>query len=59
VRAASLVLQSSAGEVASVLALDIADGQVQAVRSIVNPHKLRHLGPVANVRVALRARRTR
>jgi hypothetical protein len=32
---------------------------VQAVRSIVNPHKLRHLGPVANVRVALRARRTR
>ena len=28
--------------------LDIADGQVQTVRSIVNPDKLRHLGPVAD-----------
>jgi RNA polymerase sigma-70 factor (ECF subfamily) len=54
-----VVLQSSAGEVASVLALDIADGKVQAVRSIVNPDKLRHLGPVANVRAALRVRRAR
>jgi RNA polymerase sigma-70 factor, ECF subfamily len=54
-----VVLQSAAGEVASVLALDIADGQVQAVRSIVNPDKLRHLGPVADVRGALRARRER
>jgi RNA polymerase sigma-70 factor (ECF subfamily) len=54
-----LVLQSAAGEVASVLALDVADGQVQAVRSIVNPDKLRHLGPVADVRAALRARRER
>ena len=52
-----LVVQSPAGEVASVLALDIADGQVQTVRSIVNPDKLRHLGPVADVRAALRARR--
>jgi RNA polymerase sigma-70 factor (ECF subfamily) len=54
-----VVLQSAAGEVASVLALDIADGQVQAVRSIVNPDKLRHLGPVADVRAALRTRRER
>jgi RNA polymerase sigma-70 factor (ECF subfamily) len=54
-----LVLQSAAGEVASVLALDIADGKVQAVRSIVNPDKLRHLGPVADVRGALRERRER
>jgi len=32
-----------------VLALDIADGQVQAVTSVVNPDKLRHLGPLADL----------
>ena len=39
-----------------MLALDIADGQIQAVRSIVNPDKLRHLGEVADVRAMLRGR---
>src|SRR4051794_16352 len=34
-----------AGGVVSVLALDIADGRVQGVSSIVNPDKLRHVGP--------------
>ena len=29
--------------------LDIADGQIQGIRSIVNPDKLRHLGPVSDV----------
>ena len=37
------------GRIHSVVSLDIADGQVQAVRGIVNPDKLRHLGPVADV----------
>jgi RNA polymerase sigma-70 factor (ECF subfamily) len=32
-----------------VLSLHIADGQIQDVRSIVNPEKLRHLGPVSDV----------
>jgi RNA polymerase sigma-70 factor (ECF subfamily) len=32
----------------SVIALDIADGVVQAVRSVVNPDKLRHLGPLSD-----------
>jgi RNA polymerase sigma-70 factor (ECF subfamily) len=32
----------------SVLALDIAGGQITSIRSIVNPDKLRHLGPVAD-----------
>ena len=31
-----------------VLSLHIADGQIQDVRSIVNPEKLRHLGPVSD-----------
>ena len=38
----------------SVLALDIADGQVQAVRGIVNPDKLQHLGQPADTRALLR-----
>jgi RNA polymerase sigma-70 factor (TIGR02957 family) len=42
------------GELIGVLALDIADGRVQAVNSVVNPDKLRHLGPVADVAALLR-----
>jgi RNA polymerase sigma-70 factor (TIGR02957 family) len=40
--------------VISVMALDIADGRVQGVRSIVNPDKLQHVGPVADLRELLR-----
>ena len=36
-----------------VLALDIADGHVQTVRSIVNPDKLGHLGPVGDLTTLL------
>jgi len=32
-----------------VISLDIADGQVQGIRGIVNPDKLRHLGPVSDL----------
>ena len=39
--------------VLGVWALDIADGQVQAISSIVNPDKLRHVGPVADLRTLL------
>jgi RNA polymerase sigma-70 factor (ECF subfamily) len=37
------------GHLISVFVLDIADGQVQTVRSVINPDKLRHLGPLADV----------
>ena len=37
------------GRVINVFALDIADGLVQAVRSVVNPDKLHHLGPVSDL----------
>jgi len=37
------------GRVVNVFELDIADGMVQAIRSVVNPDKLRHLGPVSDV----------
>jgi RNA polymerase sigma-70 factor, ECF subfamily len=52
------VIRAGDGSVASVMALDIADGRVQAIRSIVNPDKLHHLGPVADVNALLRERRT-
>jgi RNA polymerase sigma-70 factor (ECF subfamily) len=32
-----------------VFVLDIADGRVQTVRSVINPAKLRHLGPLADM----------
>jgi RNA polymerase sigma-70 factor (ECF subfamily) len=40
--------------IASVMCVDVADGVVQTVRSIINPEKLAHLGPVADVRAMLR-----
>ncbi len=43
------VAYDAEGRVAAVLALDIADGMVQAIRSVVNPDKLGHLGPVSDV----------
>ena len=45
------------GRLISVMVLDIADGRVQGVSSIVNPDKLRHLGPVADLGALLGGRR--
>ena len=36
------------GKVLNTLALDILDGQIQTIRSVINPDKLGHLGPVAD-----------
>ncbi|HET6954826.1 MAG TPA: RNA polymerase sigma-70 factor [Acidimicrobiales bacterium] len=47
-----------AGQLTNVFVLDIADGAVQTVRSIINPEKLRHIGPVADVRALLRRGRS-
>jgi RNA polymerase sigma-70 factor (ECF subfamily) len=43
------VAYDAEGRVVSVFALDIADGLVQAVRSVVNPDKLQHLGPTSDL----------
>jgi RNA polymerase sigma-70 factor, ECF subfamily len=48
----------SSGLLVSVLCLDIADGVVQAVRSVINPDKLHHLGQLSDFRTQLRAPRT-
>jgi RNA polymerase sigma-70 factor (ECF subfamily) len=45
------------GRLVNVFSLDIADGSVQAVRSVINPDKLRHIGPVADVWALLQSRR--
>jgi RNA polymerase sigma-70 factor, ECF subfamily len=45
------------GRLTNVWSLDIVDGAVQTVRSVINPDKLQHLGPVADVRALLRGQR--
>jgi RNA polymerase sigma-70 factor (ECF subfamily) len=45
------------GRLLSVAAFDIADGVVWAVRSVVNPEKLAHLGPVGDAWAAFHAPR--
>jgi RNA polymerase sigma-70 factor, ECF subfamily len=42
------------GSVTNVFSLDILDGVVQTVWSVINPDKLRHLGPVADTRALAR-----
>ena len=43
------VLYDAEGRVVSVVELDVADGVVQAIRAVVNPDKLGHIGPVSDV----------
>jgi RNA polymerase sigma-70 factor (ECF subfamily) len=45
------------GHLFGVMALDIADGQIQGIRSIVNPDKLGHLGEVADTNALLKRAR--
>jgi RNA polymerase sigma-70 factor (TIGR02957 family) len=47
-------LLMTAGTVVSVMALEIADGRIQGIHSIVNPEKLGHVGEVADWETLLR-----
>jgi RNA polymerase sigma-70 factor (ECF subfamily) len=49
----------AAGRLMWVMTVDVADGVVQTVRSIINPDKLRHLGPLADVRALMREQKGR
>lgn len=53
------VMRTPDGRLVNVFALDIVDGVVQTVRSVINPDKLRHLGPVADVRAVRDQHRAR
>jgi RNA polymerase sigma-70 factor (ECF subfamily) len=46
------------GHVGAVLAFDIAEGVVQTIHGVINPDKLAHIGPVADVRALLRQGRS-
>jgi RNA polymerase sigma-70 factor (ECF subfamily) len=49
-----VVVRTPAGEVTNVFELEIADGKLQTLRGVINPDKLRHLGPVADIRAISR-----
>jgi RNA polymerase sigma-70 factor (ECF subfamily) len=53
------IVRTADGEIVNVLSVEIGDGQVMAVRSVINPDKLRHLGPVADVWALVRERAAR
>jgi RNA polymerase sigma factor (sigma-70 family) len=42
-----LVASDADGGLIAVIALDVLDGLVQAIRVVANPEKLRHIGPVS------------
>ena len=48
------VFRDAAGRVINVLALDVLDGRIQVIRSVINPDKLHHLGPVADAWALMR-----
>jgi len=48
------MMLDSEGRLINVFALDIAEGAVQAIRSVINPDKLRHLGPLSDLALVKR-----
>ena len=48
------VVRDADGLVVNVLVLDVLDGRIQVVRSVINPDKLRHIGPVADAWALMR-----
>ncbi|MFH9089157.1 RNA polymerase sigma-70 factor [Streptomyces sp. NPDC017673] len=42
------IFRDREGKVLHILALEVLDGQIQIIRSVINPDKLGHLGPVAD-----------
>jgi RNA polymerase sigma-70 factor (ECF subfamily) len=51
------VSYDQSGRVINVLALQIEGGYIRALRSVVNPDKLRHIGPVADLAELLKRAR--
>ena len=43
------MLLDSEERLVGVVSLEVSNGSIQAIRSVVNPDKLRHLGPVSNL----------
>jgi RNA polymerase sigma-70 factor (ECF subfamily) len=43
-----VLLRDRAGGVIGTMALDILDGRIQTIRSVINPDKLGHVGPIGD-----------
>jgi RNA polymerase sigma-70 factor (ECF subfamily) len=43
------VVRDRDGNILNTLGLDILDGQIQTIRTVINPDKLSHVGPVGDV----------
>ena len=54
-----MVVRAPGGAIMYVLVPEVAAGGVRTVHAIINPAKLAHLGPVANVRALQRERAAR
>jgi RNA polymerase sigma-70 factor (ECF subfamily) len=52
---AGVIFRDAEQRLISVMALDIADGQITSISSVVNPDKLAHLGPVGDFRSLVRS----
>ncbi|MCR8694717.1 RNA polymerase sigma-70 factor [Rhodococcus pyridinivorans] len=50
-RLPGLIVRDTDGAIVQVMTFDVTDGKIGAVRVMINPDKLAHLGPVADVRV--------
>ena len=48
------IVRDRDGKVINTMALDILDGQIQTIRTVLNPDKLGHVGPVADAWAVLR-----
>jgi RNA polymerase sigma-70 factor (TIGR02957 family) len=44
-----LLASDADGGLIAVICMDVLDGQIQAIRTVANPEKLSHLGPVSQV----------
>ena len=49
------VLRDSSDRVIGTMSLDVLDGRIQTIRSVANPDKLAHVGPVADAWAVARA----
>jgi RNA polymerase sigma-70 factor, ECF subfamily len=48
------IFRDREGRVVNTWTIDVVDGKVQAIRTVLNPDKLRHVGPVADAFAVLR-----
>ena len=48
------IVRDRDGNVIGALALDLLGGRIQTIRSVINPDKLRHVGPVADAWAMMR-----